>query len=287
MKTIDSVCFHCETGTYTNSCELCSFKNPKSTVTAIILKENRLLMLKRNEEPFKGVWDLVGGYMNAEETPEEAMKREIKEELGVEPKEMTFMGTETGSGFWKDQEFPILSHFYLVDIDQPIKLNDENSDFTWFPLKDLDFGRCAWDSNRNFLARLKARFTFDLERIRELVKQLDSNAEVKEQSLYKAVIGGKIETIYDKGRLVAMGWAFPRQTLLRHQAVVEDMIVDEAYRGQGYGRFILTGIIEWAKDRGIEVLELTTNPKRIAANELYKSEGFKLHETNHYLLNLT
>ena len=83
-----------------------------------------------------------------------------------------------------------------------------------------------------------------------------------------------------------MGWIFPRQTLLRHQAVIEDMIVDETYRGKGLGRKILLDLIEWAKKQGVEVVELTTNPKRIAANELYKSVGFQLHPTNHYLLRL-
>ena len=83
-----------------------------------------------------------------------------------------------------------------------------------------------------------------------------------------------------------MGWIFPRTTLLRKQAVIEDMIVDEKHRGKGYGRTILKNLICWAENNGIEVIELTTNPKREAANALYKSEGFQLHETNHYLLNL-
>jgi len=83
-----------------------------------------------------------------------------------------------------------------------------------------------------------------------------------------------------------MGWIFPRRTLLRKQAVVEDMIVNGNYRGQGLGEKILRDLIKWAKKEGIEVIELTTNPKRVAANSLYKKVGFKLHETNHYLLKL-
>ena len=94
------------------------------------------------------------------------------------------------------------------------------------------------------------------------------------------------EDDYDKNKLIGMGWIFPRQTLLRRQAVVEDMIVDESQRGKGLGEKILRDLIKWAKKEGIEVIELTTNPKRLAANALYKKVGFKLHETNHYLLNL-
>jgi GNAT superfamily N-acetyltransferase len=64
---------------------------------------------------------------------------------------------------------------------------------------------------------------------------------------------------------------------------VEDMIVDDAYRGKGYGQKMLLELISWAKKEGIDTIELTSNPKRIAANELYKKTGFELHPTNHYL----
>ena len=119
--------------------------------------------------------------------------------------------------------------------------------------------------------------------MQELVKQLDSSAVVNEQSLYKAMLNGFISKIYDGEKLIGMGWIFPRQTLLRRQAVVEDMIVDDAYRGKGYGQKILLELLAWAKKEKMDMVELTTNPKRIAANELYKKVGFNLHPTNHYL----
>jgi len=97
------------------------------------------------------------------------------------------------------------------------------------------------------------------------------------------VIDGHIEQIYEEDTLMGMGWLFVRQTMLRKQAVVEDLIVDEVCRGKGYGTKIMLALHEWAKDRGIEVIELTTNPKRVAANELYQKLGYNLHPTNHYL----
>src|SRR3989344_5158851 len=264
-------------------CELCKFENPKGCATAIILKDNKLLVLKRSEEPFEGKWDLPGGYVNKEESPEDAIRREVYEELKVEPR-ITFIKTIPGYGIWKDKRFPILSHFYLCDIgNQEIRLNGENSDYKWIPLKELEPDNIAFDSNQEMGRWLVNNFDFDINRIKELVKQLDSSAEIEEYNLYKAVICGYVSKIHDGERLVAMGWIFSRQTLLRHQAVVEDMIVDENCRGKGYGRKILRDLIRWAKSKGVEVIELTTNPKRIAANELYKSEGFILHPTNPYL----
>ena len=122
--------------------------------------------------------------------------------------------------------------------------------------------------------------------MKELVTQLDPSATVNEDSLYKAILNGYISKIELDGELAGMGWIFPRQTLLRKQAVVEDMIVNEKFRGQGLGEKILLDLIEWARKQGVEVIELTTNPKRVAANSLYQKVGFKLHPTNHYLLKL-
>lgn len=269
------------------SCELCDFKNPKGTVTAIILKDNKILVSLRNQEPFKNVWDLPGGYMQEEEGPGFAIKRELNEEFGLRDIENTFIKTFTGKAFWNNEEFPILSHVFLVDIkDQNLKLNEENSQIKWMDLKDFDPKLLAFDSNQEIGQWVKEKFQIDIDRIKYLISQLDPSAVVNEQSYYRAVLNGYVSKIEEEGQLMGMGWVFPRQTLLRKQAVIEDMIVDESQRGKGYGRKILQDLIQWCRDQKIEVLELTTNPKRIAANELYKSEGFWLHETNHYLLNL-
>ena len=126
----------------------------------------------------------------------------------------------------------------------------------------------------------------NLEEIKDLVDQLDSSAEVSDTALAEAMLSGYVHFEKDGDRIIGMGWIFPRRTLLRRQAVIEDMIVDDAFRGKGLGRKILKGLVSWAKDEGIEVIELTSHPMREAANGLYKSAGFKLHETNHYLMNL-
>lgn len=265
-------------------CLLCSFENPKPTATAIIIRDNKLLVLKRNEEPFKGEWDFVGGYVSKGETPELTLRREIKEELNTEVREVTFIDAFPGTASFKEYEFPVLSFAYLTEIDGDITLNGENSAYNWVQLAQLT--TIAFDSNKKILAYLKDKFVYDLPTVRSLVFQLDPTATVNEQSLYRAMLDGYVSVMYEGGQLVGMGWIFPRQTMLRRQAVVEDMIVDSAQRGKGLGEKILLDLLRWAKEQCIEVVELTTNPKRIAANSLYQKVGFKLHVTNHYLLDL-
>ena len=264
-------------------CLLCSFENPKLTATAVVIQDGKLLVAKRNEEPFQGQWDFVGGYVGKGETPEQALRREIKEELNVNSK-LTFLGAFTGTASYKEYTFPVLSLAYLTELQGEVHLNEENSELAWVPIGSLD--TIAFDSNQKILEYVQQKYNYDLNRVRELVAQLDPTATVNEQSLYKAMLCGYVSRVEEGGKLIGLGWIFPRQTMLRHQAVVEDMIVDPAYRGRGLGEKILLDLIAWAKEKGVEVVELTTNPKRVAANALYQKAGFKLHETNHYLLDL-
>lgn len=266
-----------------NDCVLCAFENPKPTVTAICIRDGSLLVVKRNDDPFKGEWDFVGGYVQKEETHEEALLREMLEELGVHPR-LTYMKSFTGTDTYQGLNYPILSSAYLVEFDEEIHLNEENSDVAWVPIVGLS--TIAFDSNQKILAWVKEKFSFDFSAVQRLVLQMDKTADVKEQALYKGVLNGYVSTVKDGDMLVGMGWIFPRQTLLRNQAVIEDMVVDEAYRGKGYGETILRDLIDWAKRNKIEVIELTTHPGRIAANSLYKKCGFVLHETNHYLFDM-
>lgn len=267
-------------------CLLCRFNNPKPTATAVIIKDQKLLVGKRNlrGEPFYGEWDFFGGFVQEGESPEETLKREIKEELNVDC-DLSLIGSFTGTHEYKEYTFPIISFAYLTEPKGEIVLDKkENSEVAWFPLKDLK--TIAFDSNQKILKFIKEKFMYDLKNVKGLIAQLDPSAIVNEQSVYKAILNGYVSKIEKNGEIMGLGWIFPRQTLLRKQAVVEDMIVNEKYRGQGLGEKILLDLIEWAKKEGVEVIELTTNPKRLAANSLYQKVGFVLHPTNHYLLKL-
>lgn len=70
------------------------------------------------------------------------------------------------------------------------------------------------------------------------------------------------------------------------KAWIEDVVVDEAQRGSGLGRVLVQHAIAYCKEEGIDTVYLTSNPKRVAANALYQSEGFVRKETNMYKMNL-
>lgn len=262
-------------------CELCGFNNPKGAVSAIIIKDQKLLVLKRNEEPHKGVLDLPGGYMNAGERPEETMRREVKEELGVDS-DITFIKNFPGTAEYNGKSFSVLNHVFLVEPIGEIKLNKkENSSMEWKDLRDtFDI---AFNSNKDAISFIREKFTIDLEKLWLLLKQLDPSENPVEANIYKSILYGYMSKKIVDGVLVGVGWIYPRHTALRKQAVLEDIVVDNAERGKGYGEDITLDLMRWAKEEGVEVLELTSGSHRIPANELYKKVGFKLHPTNHYL----
>lgn len=55
----------------------------RSTVVAVIEKDGKVLLVKRNTEPFNGYWTLPGGHIDFGERAEQAVIREVKEETGL------------------------------------------------------------------------------------------------------------------------------------------------------------------------------------------------------------
>lgn len=65
---------------------------------------------------------------------------------------------------------------------------------------------------------------------------------------------------------------------------VEDVVVDQAYRGQALGRRLIEYAMEYVGQQGKSTLMLTSRPSRMAANRLYQSVGFQPKQTNVYTM---
>lgn len=67
-----------------------SYPNPAPCVGLYLFDaDDNLLMGVRGEEPMKGMLDAFGGFIDGAESVEDALHREIKEEIGLEPTEYT------------------------------------------------------------------------------------------------------------------------------------------------------------------------------------------------------
>jgi ribosomal protein S18 acetylase RimI-like enzyme len=67
------------------------------------------------------------------------------------------------------------------------------------------------------------------------------------------------------------------------RARIEDVVVDEAGRGQGVGEALTREAMRLAAEAGVRSVELTSHPTREAANRLYRRLGFEQRDTNVYV----
>ena len=69
---------------YCNNCERPIHRNPKPTAGVLVVNEDEgLLLIKRTNPPAIGAWSIPAGYLEADEKPEDAAVRELKEETDV------------------------------------------------------------------------------------------------------------------------------------------------------------------------------------------------------------
>ena len=65
-------------------CGFVAYAGPNPTASALCVDESgRVLLSRRGVEPFKGLWDFPGGFVEEDEHPLECLRRELQEEAGV------------------------------------------------------------------------------------------------------------------------------------------------------------------------------------------------------------
>jgi 8-oxo-dGTP diphosphatase len=67
-------------------------KGPSPTVDAFIIEGDKVILVKRRNPPYKGMWALPGGFVECGETVEEATVREAKEETGLKIEIIRLLG---------------------------------------------------------------------------------------------------------------------------------------------------------------------------------------------------
>ena len=76
-------------------CTVCgemTYIHSRPCVGALIVKDKQILFTRRKNPPFKGDWDIPGGFLENGEHPEEGLKRELNEELGINVNIETLIG---------------------------------------------------------------------------------------------------------------------------------------------------------------------------------------------------
>ncbi len=125
---------------------------PVSAVGALIVNEDQhLLLVKRAREPGLGLLGLPGGFVDAGETAEEALAREVREETGLTIRDPQLLLTYPNQYHHGDFIVPVLDFFYQCQVGESTQVqlvDGELSAFQWTRPTPDQLNRMAFPSNR-------------------------------------------------------------------------------------------------------------------------------------------
>ncbi len=129
-----------------------------------------------------------------------------------------------------------------------------------------------------------------LRAVNKLLPQLDPGVETMTKKRLKSLLWSENSHLFIAetqegefaGMLTAVVYLIPTGT----KFWIEDVVVDEAFRGKGIGKELMLHAMTFAKIIGAGSVDLTSRPVRTEANKLYADLGFELRETNVYRYSL-
>ena len=114
-------------------CERVFYSAPHPTASALITdaQGEHLLLARRKFEPFKGYWDIPGGFLELRESLEDCLRRELREELDIEIRIIESLGSYPD--VYGEDLLPTINIFYLANIVEGIPIaKSDVSEVQWF-----------------------------------------------------------------------------------------------------------------------------------------------------------
>lgn len=137
-------------------CKVCSFtffQNVATAVAAILEYDKKIILIKRSREPGKGKLDLPGGFVDPKENAEEAVKREINEELKININKLKYSGSFPNIYEYKDVLYHTCDLFFYSKIDAlPIDFDrTEIEELILVAPSEIPLDKIAFESTKTFL----------------------------------------------------------------------------------------------------------------------------------------
>lgn len=106
-----------------------------ATGSVFVVKNAKVMMGKRKDDPQKGTWDIPGGFLNYGEHPEDGAKRELKEETGVDIKLIKLLGVYMDKYMFQGETLRTLNFIYVGSIKsgEP-NPSDDVEEIKWFDI---------------------------------------------------------------------------------------------------------------------------------------------------------
>ncbi|MBN2147072.1 MAG: NUDIX hydrolase [Anaerolineales bacterium] len=139
------------------SCNWVYYPDPKVAATALVTQDNGILLVKRLNDPQRGLWTLPGGFVDAGEDPAQSAERECLEETGLQVQVTRLLDVLAG------QEHPRGAHILIVYLAEVIggtlQPQDDAEDARFFP--SLHLPPLAFRSTEQIIQRFVQTFSFD------------------------------------------------------------------------------------------------------------------------------
>ncbi len=135
------------------ACGWIYFHDPKVAVAALILHEDQVLLVRRANDPKRGLWTLPAGFMDAGEDPARAVERECLEETGLEVSARTLLDVISGKEHSRGANLLIV---YRVEVlGGELRPADDVDRADYFQLTDLP--PLAFETTTKVLSRYALR----------------------------------------------------------------------------------------------------------------------------------
>ena len=143
-------------------CEDCGFTyyhNIAAAVALVFTFENKVLFTVRNVDPDKGKWDLPGGFIDPNETAEEAACREIREELGLnlQASDLKYITTSPNNYLYKNVPYRTMDIFYECELTSDgikVEAVDEIQELIWVKRSEIDLNQIGFVSIRKVIGEI-------------------------------------------------------------------------------------------------------------------------------------
>lgn len=120
-----------------------TYKYPHPAVTAdciVLAPEDgtyKVLLVQRGNEPYKGCWAFPGGFINIDESADDAARRELHEETGLSVDDIVQVGAY--SEVDRDPRERVITIAYLAEMEAPAEVRggDDAAEAKWFDVNNL------------------------------------------------------------------------------------------------------------------------------------------------------
>lgn len=160
---IFSSCPHCKSARITSQnahryvCANCKFEyfhNSAAAVAAIIEFENKVLFTVRANSPAKGLLDLPGGFVDHNESLEQALTREVNEELGITIHHWRYLASAANRYHYKGIDYCTCDCVFYAQLDSQPKLKLQHQEIVqtrWLSTGQIEKQEIAFDSTRQLI----------------------------------------------------------------------------------------------------------------------------------------